>query len=255
MLVIVTTLGSISRLYPLAVGIPFLIASSLGNRFASSALHVEVDPEDGSLTFDGKPVEDIRDVWLADDVEPRVVVAHGEARSLAVLWFENRTQAKRFADAFTDEQRKEIVAGYRPRKVDLLSPLRFVAIALAFFAVQSWYGGLALVFVPLALRNFWKAKQLVVHGETFELATAFDSETFRRDGITKVELDDGVITMKERELHFSITSARDAHLATPSWSEALRRRALRRLATPPPKPGSSGSSSSSEPVGSSSSSS
>ena len=226
-----SALGAAAKLYPLAVALPFLIASSLGNRFGSSAREVVV--ENGELRLGGKPIADIRDVWLEDDTdEPRVVVAYGESRTLAVLWFENRVQAKRFANEFPE--RKEIVAGYRARKVDLLSPLRFVAIAAAFLTHGSWYGGLALLFVPIGLRGFLAAKQLVVHGETFELRTSFDAETFRRDGIVKVDADEGVITMKgERELHFTSSHARDVHLAAPPWADAIRRRALKRLASKP----------------------
>jgi hypothetical protein len=224
----VSSLGSAAKLYPLAVALPFLIASSLGNRFGSSAIEAVV--RDGELVLGGKPIADLRDVWLEDDTdEPRVVVAYGESRTLAVLWFENRGQAKRFANEFPD--RKEVVAGYRPRKVDLLSPLRFVAIAAAFLAHGSWYGALALLFVPLGLRGYLAAKQLVVHGDTFELRTPFDAETFRRDGVVKVDVDEGVITMKgERELHFASAQVRDVHLAAPPWADAIRRRALKRLA-------------------------
>jgi hypothetical protein len=231
-LVVVAALGSAAHLYPLAVSLPFLIASSLGHRFGSSAMQAVVT--DGELTLDGKKIDDIRDVWLEDDSdEPRVVVAHGEARKLAVLWFENRVQAKRFANEFPD--RKELVAGHRPSFVSLLAPLRFVAIAAAFLTHGSWYGGLALLFVPLGLRGFFAGKQLVVHGDTFELRTAFDAETFRREGIEKVDIDDGIITMKERELHFTSSESRDVHLAAPPWADAIRRRALRRLAQPPPR--------------------
>lgn len=224
-----SALGSAAKLYPLAVALPFLIASSLGNRFGSSAIEAVVS--DGKLTLGGKPIPDLRDVWLEDDTdEPRVVIAYGESRTLAVLWFENRGQAKRFANEFPE--RKEIVAGYRPRKVDLLSPLRFVAIAAAFLTHGIWYGGLALFFVPIGLRGFLAAKQLVVHGDAFELRTAFDAETFRRESVVKVDVDEGVITLKgERELHFAARHARDVHLTAPPWADAIRRRALKRLAT------------------------
>lgn len=219
-------------LVPMAAVLPFLIASSVGNRFGSSAANVVVR-ENGLLQLNGKPVDDVRDVWLEDDTsEPRVVVAYGEARTLAPLWFENRAQAKRFANAF--DERAELVAGYRPRKVDLLSPLRFVGIAAAFLTHGSWYGALALLFVPLGLRGFLAAKQLVVHGDTFELRSAFDAEVFRRDGIVEVDVDDGVITMKgDRELRFATAHARDVHLGAPPWADAMRRRALKRLAQPP----------------------
>lgn len=229
---VATALAAAARLVPMAAVLPFLIASSLGHRFGSSAIHAVVHEADGRLSLGGKSIDDVRDVWLSDDdAESRVVVAYGEERALAVLWFENREQAKRFARAFPE--RKEVVAGYRPRRLDLLSPLRFVAIAGAFFATGSWYGALALVFVPLAVRSFFTAKQLVVQGETFELRTAFDAETFRRDGVVRVDVDEGVIVMKgERELSFATPSSRDVHLMAPAWTDASRRRALKRLAQP-----------------------
>ena len=225
---IVTSLLAAARVLPMVASLPFLVVSALGSRFGSSALNVVVDEEDGALELEGKPVA-ARDVWLEDDgVEPRVVVAHGEDRALAALWFENREQAKRFAGAFPE--RTEIVAGYRPRTIDLLPPLRFIAIAIAFFANGSWHGALALIFVPLTMRSFFAARQLVVHGDTFELRAAFDAETFRRDGVVKVDVDEGVIVMKgDRELRFATANARDVHLTAPLWADAMRRRALKRL--------------------------
>lgn len=227
-LVVVSALLAAAKLVPMAAVLPFLIASSVGSRFGSSATHVVVD-EDGALVLDGKRIPDVRDVWLEDDgVEPRVVAAYGEARELAVLWFENREQARRFAGAFPERQ--EVVAGYRPRKIDLLSPLRFVAIAVAFFAMGSWYGGLALLFVPLSLRNLLAAKQLVIQGDRFELRTALDAESFPRDGVVTVDVDEGRIVMKgERELRFATPNARDRHLTAPLWTDASRRRALKVL--------------------------
>lgn len=229
---LVSSLAAAAMVVPMVTVLPFLIASSVGNRFGSSAARALIR-ENGELQLDGKPINDVRDVWLEDDTsEPRVVVAHGEARSLAVLWFENRTQAKRFANEFTD--RTELVAGYRPRRVDLLSPLRFIGIAAAFLTHGNWYGALALLFVPLGLRGFLAAKQLVVHGDTFELRSAFDAETFRRDGVVKVDIDDGVITMKgDRELRVTRGQTRDVHLGSPPWCDAIRRRALKRLAVAP----------------------
>ncbi len=231
-LVVVSAALATARLIPLAVALPFLIASSLGRRFASSAIHAEVT-EEGQLELGGKRVDDIREAWLEDGTdEPRVVVACGDARDLAVLYFENREQAKRFAGAFPG--RTELVVGYRPRRVDLLSPARFVAIAFAFASLGSWYGALTLVFVPLALRNFFGAKQLIVHGDTFELRTAFDAETFQRAGIVAVDIDDGIITLKgDRELKLASANVRDPHLNAPTWTDLKRRHALKHLASRP----------------------
>jgi len=197
-------------------------------------MHAVVDEDSKSLELGGTPVEPIYDVWLDDTNEPRVVVTHGDERAQAVLWFENRDQAKRFALALG--KRSEAVAGYRPRRIDLLTAARFVAIAVAFVASGSgsarWYGALALVFVPLALRGWLAAKQLVVHGDTFELHSAFDHETFQRESVAKVDVDEGLITLTGgRELRFAATHSRDPHLTTPQWTDEIRRRALKLLAT------------------------
>lgn len=230
-LVVVTELVAAARVVPLFVGLPFLIASSVGRRFASTAKQVVVLP-DGAIELGKERLNDVRDVWLEDDGEPRVVVAHGDGE-LAVLWFENREQARRFANAVErDDDARAFVAGYRPRKVDLLSPLRFAAIAIAFFAIGSWRGVFALLFVPLGLRGYFTAKQLIVRGEDFELRTAHDSETFQRASIVSIDIDEGIIKLKERELSFTTANARDVHLNAPSWADALRRRALKRLAVP-----------------------
>lgn len=218
------------ELVPAIALLPFLIASSVGRRFGSTAKHVVVT-EDGALDLGGKLVarDDIRDVWLDEDpLEPRVVLALGGDFSPVALWFENREQARRFARALPAG--REIVAGYRPSKMDLFSPFRFVAVTLVLLAGHAYYGTAVMVFFALELRTFLLARQLVVREDTFELRSAFDTESFARSSVTKVDLDEGVITFKEREIRFASPNARDLHLAAPLWTDRLRRRALEALA-------------------------
>ncbi|MBX3225885.1 MAG: hypothetical protein KIT84_30090 [Labilithrix sp.] len=229
---------------PAFVMLPFLVASSVGRRFGSTPQHVVVT-EDRALDVGGKLIarDDVRDVWLDDDpLEPRVVIGlcdlrervpresrgHGGDLALLALWFENREQAKRFARALGGH---EVVAGNRPRKGDLLAPFRFVAVTLVLLAAHAWYGAFVLVFFAIELRTFLLARQLVVRGSSFELRSAFDSESFAIESVQAVDVDEGVITLRgDRELRFATPNARDLHFAAPPWSDRLRRRALTALA-------------------------
>ncbi len=226
-----------ANVVPMIAFVPLLAVSSLGRRFASSAVHVVLGDDGLTLGDRVVPRAEIRDVWLDDDeVDPRVVVAHagkGDAIDLAVLWFENREQARRFATRAThDVSPKSLVAGHRPRPADALPSLRFVAIALAFFALGSWYGAVSLVFFAIGGKAFLDAKQLVVDEETFTLRTAFGTgETFRRVQVEKVDVDFGAIHVRGGdELKLARTNARDVLLGAPSWADNLRRRALKGLA-------------------------
>lgn len=227
----VTGVVAALRLAPAVIMLPFLIASSVGRRFGSTPQHVVV-VENGALDVGGKVIarDDVRDVWLDEDpLEPRVVVAHGGELSILALWFENREQARRFARGLKGHD--EIVAGYRPPRMDLLSPFRFVAVTLVLLASHAWYGAFVLVFFAIELRAFLTARQLVVREDTFELRSVFDAESFSASSVVKVDVDEGVITLRgERELRFASSHARDLHLAAPGWADRLRRRALSELA-------------------------
>ncbi len=226
-----------AKVVPMIAFVPLLVVSSLGRRFASSALHVVLGDEGLTLGERFVPRADIRDVWLDDDeVDARVVVAHAgksDAIDLAVLWFANREQARRFAmRAIADVAPTVLVAGHRPRPADALPSLRFVAIAVAFFAMGSWYGGLSLVFFGLGAKAFFEAKQLVVNEETFTLTGALGrGETFRRAQLEDVDVDYGVLRLRGGDtLKLARANARDVLLGSPRWADNLRRRALKALA-------------------------
>jgi len=230
-LVVVTGAIAALRLAPAVLMLPFLVVSSIGRRFGSTPQHVVV-LDDGALDVGGKVIarDDIRDVWLDEDpLEPRVVVAHGGELALLALWFENREQARRFARGL--KCHRELVAGHRPPRMDLLAPLRFVAVTLVLLASHAWYGAFVLVFFAIELRAFLTARQLVVREDTFELRSVFDLESFSVASVVKVDVDEGVIVLRgERELRFASSNARDLHLAAPGWADRLRRRALTALA-------------------------
>lgn len=219
---------------PMLAFLPVLIVSSVGRRFASSAMHVKVD--EGGLTLGDRevPRADILDVWLDDDeVEPRVTLGiagapkrpRGEEVELTILHFQNRDQARRFAAAFGEGA--AVVAGHRPRWVDALSSLRFVAIAAAFIGTKSWYGLLVLALFAAAAYAFVRAKQVIVKADGFEVRTAFGATKHAYSEVEAVDVETGVIGLRNgAELRVSPGAVRDTTLASPAWLDRARRRAL-----------------------------
>lgn len=229
-LVIVMAIASAFGLVPMLFLTPPLIVSVLGRRFGSSAVRAVVH-EDESLTLGSSEIarEDIKDVWLEDDgTTPITVVAYGDDYALAPLMFENRPQALRFRRAF--EQLPQLVAGYRPRKVDLLIPLRFVALAAAFAAQHSWIGTSVVVFFVMGAWPWLQAKQLVVRGDVISIVGALGAVRFKYDELEKVDVDEGILTLKDgRTFVFARANARDRHLTMPMWTDSLRRRVLKAI--------------------------
>jgi hypothetical protein len=220
-------------LIPMLAFLPVLVASSVGRRFASSAIHVEVDRDGLALGEREVARSEILDVWLDDDeTEPRVIVAIGAAHDgtapdveLTVLHFQNREQARRFASAFGKSV--AVVAGHKPRWVDALSSLRFVAIAAAFFGTRSWYGVLALALFFASGYAFVRAKQIVARADAFDVRTAFGTRTHAYADVEAVDVEAGVIGLpKGAELRLSRGAVRDTTLASPAWLDRARRRAL-----------------------------
>jgi hypothetical protein len=188
------------KIVPMLAFLPFLIVSAMGRRFASSAMHIEVDAE--GLDLGGREVSraEISDVWA--DEEPRVTLALGD--ELVVLNFESHEQAHRFASELSDPKHVA-VAGYRPRPIDALSCLRYLAMAAAFFGTGSWLGLVPLPFFVLGAWTFARARQLVARPDGYELRGAF-----------------GVSTTRDASRSHLI----DPLLASPAWLGRAKRRVV-----------------------------
>ncbi len=226
-LVVVSGALIAARVLPMFSLLPFLVASSAGRRFASAATHAEVSADGLELGGREIPRGAIVDVWI-DDQEPRAVVAYGEEITLAVLHFENALQARRFRDALGATTTH--VVGHRPRPIDLLGPLRFVAIAVAFLATGSVYGLLVLVFFALGAWTLLQAKQVVLYDDRVEVRTLLGVQVHRIEDVASVDVDGGSFTLKgDREIRLPRGSLRDTTLASAEWLERARGRVLARM--------------------------
>jgi hypothetical protein len=215
------------RLLPMLVVVPFLIASSLGRRFASVPTHVEVSDEALSLGDRVLPRAAIVDVWVDEDAsDPIAVVASGERVDVAIVHLDNGVQASRFGAALGDEWRRRVV-GHRVRPIDLLPSLRFVALAAAFAATGAPYGLLLLGVFALIAWPLVQAKQLVAGEHGFEVRTLLGVHAHAYDEVASVDPDAGVIALKDgAELRLPRGALRDAVGAAPPYLERARTRAL-----------------------------
>jgi hypothetical protein len=217
--------------------LPVLVLSSIGRRFSSVATHVDVEA-DGLLLGERRLAStQILDVWHDEarqgegTNEARVIVAIDAARGaeLAILYFENSAQAKRFAEAFTP--RTSTFAGHRPRIIDALPSLRFVAIAGAFFGTGSWFGVLALGYFMLGALALGRAKQVIAKADGFEIHTLFGSRHEAYANVASVDADAGAVAMKDgSEIVIARAAIRDPMLGAPRWLDQARTRVLERIA-------------------------
>ena len=235
-LVIIVGILVATKLVHMLVFLPFLATSSIGRRFASSATHIEVD--DAGLELGGREIarSEIVDVWIDDaKSEPRVTIATGEQVELAILHFENREQAERFAGALAPEgaaERRCAVAGYLPRPVDWLSSLRFVAVAAAFFGTGSSLGALVLGIFGYGAWNILRARQVVARADRVELRSVLGVTAHTYSEIDRVDLDDGIIRLKGgAEISVPRSAIRDTMLGSGPWLERARTRVFRQIAS------------------------
>jgi len=194
-----------AHVVPILALLPFLIASSLGRRLASRA--VEPDPAD------------VVDAWVPPE-EPRVVLARGpiEAPRLEVLVFDTVEAARRFQETLPSPT--AVVAGHAPVPRDALPSLRFVGIALAFVATGTWLGALTLVFFAHGALGLLRAKQIVVTEDRVVVRGLFGTRSYSKAEAAALDPDELV----------PVGAIRDRLLATPSWLEGARARALAALA-------------------------
>lgn len=230
-LVILVSVLVAARLVHMLVLLPFLFASSLGRRFSSSATRVELHDESLDIGDNEIARAEIVDVWVdASESQPRAVVAFArQALKLAVLHFQNAAQATRFGDAL-DAMLPEghaVIVGHRPRPIDLLSSLRFVAIAAAFFATGSPYGLFALVFFALGAWPVVRSKQVVATERSFEVRGVLDTQIHSYADVEMIDVDAGVIGLKGgTEIRLPREALRDPTLASTEWLERARTRVL-----------------------------
>ncbi|HVH42560.1 MAG TPA: hypothetical protein VM925_09455, partial [Labilithrix sp.] len=202
--------------------LPFLVASAVGRRFTSSAVHVEVDAGELDLGKRHIPRSEVLDVWADGDdaADPRVTVAFGSDVELAILHFADPDQARRFADALAGAEgpARALVAGYAPRLIDTLSSLRFVALAAAFFATGARYGLFLLGFFALGAWALVRARQIVAKADRFELRTLFGVTSHPYANVEGVDVEAGIVRFKDgTELEVPLGALRDPTLASPAW--------------------------------------
>ena len=224
--VVVASLLVAARIAPMFALLPFLVVSSIGRRFASSAVRLSIDTD--ALHLGDREIRraNILDVWLVDD-DARATVGYrvGASTELAVLVFDDRELAARFVEAAGPS--RAIVAGHRPRWVDALVSVRYLAIAVAFVATGSWFGAIAL---PLFLRGAWsfvRARSIVVDDTRVVVASAFAERSYARSAASAVDIESGTVTLEGEPTKLDL---RDALLEAPTWLRYARGRALSALA-------------------------
>ena len=167
-------------------------------------------------------------MWLDEDESaPRVVVATGE--KLFVLWFQNRTQAKRCASALLDEKEpRTFVAGHRPRPIDLLASLRFIGIALPFLVEKSPLALLVLLIAAPSLLAFLRAQQVRAGDEGVSIRSWRGTTTIRWEEIERI--DEDVLLLRDgRSITIARGSIRDVLLTTPAWTGDVHQRIVKRI--------------------------
>lgn len=141
----------------LLVVIPF-VASTTARRFGVTPMDASIDKE--GLWFGDTlvaPRADILDAWAdPDDTDHRVSVAV-KPDELFVIHLPNADQAKRFASELAPEDAGIAVAGFRPRPIDAVYPVRLLAVIGSFLASAGWKNpaaALLLVFFALGAYGF-----------------------------------------------------------------------------------------------------
>ena len=207
------------RIVPPPVLIVPLLASSISRRFSVTPVHATIDA-DGLWLGERLAAarSEVLDVWFdAEDRELRITVASKPDRWL-VLHVPNSEQARRFVTALLPADHGHRVAGVRPRAIDLLSPLRFVAVAIAWAATARLPGAIVIVlFFAWSAYAFVRGVQIDAGPDALELRTFRGIERIPyadlgRDG---ARLD----TLSER-------AVRDPLLSSQSWTRRAYERVL-----------------------------
>lgn len=194
--------------------LPFL-ASTIARRVGGSAVRVEIDGD--GLWVDEKLLaakSEILDAWAdPDDTDNRVAVTLDGGRVIVFL-LPNKEQAARFARALP---RPHVVAGVLPRAVDLLMPLRIVAIMTSSISnTHSPVGLFLLVFVAISGWGMFIGRQIDVGPDGVTLRSLF--------GATKLAFSE----VDEESL--SARRVRSAFFGTSAWTRHAHARAMKKIA-------------------------
>ncbi len=236
---------------PMFALLPFLIASSLGRRFSSTAVRVVIEP--GRLLIGRRTInlEEIAHVWH-DEREARVMIARPRSSTrdvldLEILQLDTESQGTRFVREL--EARRPVhasprvlaVAGVAPRPIDALGSLRFLALALVFFSTGSWLGVAILPLFGLYGLSLLSSRQLIATDRELKIVAPLTAtERHDRAGIRRIVRDRGdygVELLDGRELLFKPRSIRDALMGSTSWTERALDHVLAALETTDEKEG------------------
>jgi len=192
--------------------LPLLVASAVARRFASRRVELTVAP--ASLSIGPRATAPV-DVW--QDELRVTVAADGDVFALT---FDDADVAARFVGALPPSQKR--VAGHRPRPVDALPALRFLAVAIAFLATGSWLGAIALLPFARGARALWSARQVAVDDTRIVLAGIAGERIVPLADVRDVDGEHLVLTSGER----LAVDVRDALLEAPPWMARARARVL-----------------------------
>lgn len=215
-----------ARLVDMLVVLPLLVLSSLGRRFGVRRARITVSPDGIVIDQRALATRNILDVWLDDDeVDPRVVIAFGDDIEVIALRFADRKTARNVFRALAPGTSRAVVAGSRPRLVDLLASLRFIAIAAAFVLTGSRVGLLVVVFFVLGVWSFVRTAQVVVRDEQLEVRRAFSTRSYPLANVASADEDAGAVELKDGSaIDLSRGALRDATMTPAPWLARARTR-------------------------------
>lgn len=228
--VVIVSVLAAAGVAPLWAIVPFLALSSMRHRLRSSLARFDVGPDVLAGAEREIPRSSIVDVWLDDDRdEPRIVVAFGSAVEVLSLRFETAIEAHRFRDALAanGDATERVVCGARPRLVDTLSSLRYLAIAGAFFATGSRAGLFVLLFFALGVWSLLRTRQVIVSRTNVTLRGLLGEKAYDVVDVKDVDVNDGVIRLSDgREIEIPSAVLRDATMTSAPWLIRARGRML-----------------------------
>lgn len=233
MTVVVSVLCAVRVIPTPLIIVPF-VAASIARRFAVVPTRAEIDG-DGLWLGDTLAAsrKEITDAWFdADDREIRVTVASKPDR-LFVVHLPNRDQAQRFVAALLPEPHDHRVAGVRPTLVQALVPVRFLGVAVAYWATSgSPVAALLVLLFAIGSYGLVIGTQIDAGDDALELRRVLGSTRIAYSEIASVESDSGVITLRDqRTFALAARVVRDPLLGTNDFTRRAHARALAHLAT------------------------
>jgi hypothetical protein len=212
--------------------VPF-VGTTLARRFAVTAIRAEIN-DDGLWLGEALAASraEITDVWFdADDRELRVTVASKPDR-LLVIHLPNAQQARRFVRVLLPEPHEHRVAGVRPRLLHLLVPLRFLAVAIAFWVTSgSPVAALLALLFAVGAHGYVIGTQIDAGEGALELRTLRGTTRIAYADIASIEIDAGSIRLRsERTVALPARVVREPLAGTSAFTRRAHARALAHLA-------------------------